>query len=65
MLNKHKLFDQTLWIAVILSCALGLFSTLISSLFTLVYVFLKPIRNTSGPMSLYLWNSISGWAICF
>jgi len=60
MLIDHKIFDFTLWISTIVCCSLSLFSTLISSVFSLLNIFLSPNRTMNGPISMYLWNSLAG-----
>ncbi len=60
MLIDHKIFDFTLWISTIVCCSLSLFNTLISSIFSLLNIFLSPNRTMNGPISMYLWNSIAG-----
>lgn len=57
-LSKHKLFDQTLWISTILCCSLAIIAAFISSILCLFNIFLTPEESTN-PISLYLWNSIS------
>lgn len=60
MLRKHKLFDQTLWISTILACSTGLFSITVSGFFSFINVFVTPIQVISGPIGMYLWNSLAG-----
>ena len=60
MLINHKIFDFTLWISTIVCCSLALFSTLVSSVFSLLNIFVSTNRTMNGPISMYLWNSIAG-----
>lgn len=60
MLRKHKLFDQTLWISTILACSTGLFCITVSGFFSFINVFVTPIQVISGPIGMYLWNSLAG-----
>ena len=59
LLTKHKVFDQTLWLTTVILCALALFSTLISGIYSILNVFISPRTAINGPVGLYLWNSIS------
>ncbi|CAF0703865.1 unnamed protein product [Brachionus calyciflorus] len=58
-LSKDKIFDQTLWICTILCCSLSLFTIFLSAIFSLLNAFLSPTNPIHGPLSIYLWNSLS------
>ncbi|RNA37271.1 Clarin [Brachionus plicatilis] len=59
VLSKDKIFDQTLWLCTILCCSLSLFAILLSAIFSLLNAFLSPSNPIHGPLSMYLWNSLS------
>lgn len=73
MIERHQIFDRTLWLGTILTCSLGLLCATMSGLFSFVNIFVSSATATTtshyssspnvllnGPMAMYFWNSLAG-----
>jgi hypothetical protein len=60
LLSKHQIFNQTLWVATILFCSLGVFFTILSAIFTILNLFSTSNKLTNEPISIYLSHSLAG-----
>ena len=53
------LFSFGLWVATVVTLALGVVWGLVSILFAMFNIFGKPIETITGPAGLYLWNGLA------
>ena len=59
--DRHELglFNFGLWLSTIVFASLSIVLGLVALGFTLLNFFTKPIETITGPIGLYLWNSVA------
>ncbi len=54
------MFSFSLWVSVVVFTCLGLAMGIVCLAFSLLNAGTRPIETITGPMGLYLWNSLAG-----
>lgn len=54
----RSFYTMWIWISVIIAAALGILWSIVGLVFSLVNTVIKPIETITGPLGLYVWNSL-------